>query len=284
MPTSRSGELGVIGLRDKMAVERAVPATKPATERIAGRPGETVLALIMAGGRSERMRSTYGGRHKAMIEVGGTTLFERNLGALLTQGFRDITVVTAGDEAELSAFVRQRAHVLGDGYGARVATYTEELPLGNIGVVGELGTSHTTLVVYVDNVTTLDAHALVEHHRRSGAAMTLAAHRWPLRNAFGELTLEAGFVTSYREKPVRQVFISSGTCVVSPAAAMLCPAGLPFGASDLVAELLRRGNRVAAFEHAEPWIDVNDAASVAAAESLVRENADAFARLAAPSA
>jgi NDP-sugar pyrophosphorylase family protein len=242
--------------------------------------GEAVRALIMAGGRSERMRSTHGARHKAMIEVGGTTLFERNLGALLAQGFRDITVVTATDEEELSAFVRERGRGLARGYGARVASFTEERPLGNIGAVGVLSAGRDALVVYVDNVTTLDARALVEHHRRLGAAMTVAMHRWPLRNPFGELTVEAGFVTSYREKPVRQVRISSGTCVVSPAAATLCPESLPFGASDLVTELVRRHDRVAAFEHAEPWIDVNDAASIAEAESLLREHAEAFARLA----
>lgn len=48
MQILRGGELRVIGLRDKMAVERTVPVTKPATERIAGRLRKVSPRLVHA--------------------------------------------------------------------------------------------------------------------------------------------------------------------------------------------------------------------------------------------
>ena len=49
------------------------------------------------------------------------------------------------------------------------------------------------------------------------------------------------------------------------------------GLVDLSNALLRNGERVGAYRHAEPWVDVNDAAGVARAEALVRAHADKFA-------
>ncbi len=52
-------------------------------------------AIIMAGGRSERMRSTAGQTHKALISVLGVPMIERNLLALFAQGFRNVIVAVS---------------------------------------------------------------------------------------------------------------------------------------------------------------------------------------------
>ncbi len=227
----------------------------------------------MAGGRSERMRSTYGPVHKALIEVAGRTLLDYNLSALLRSGIDDVVVVVARDEPAIGAYVADSGQRIARRFGARLETFVETEPLGNIGVVGVLGdTDHDLCVVYVDNLTSLSAADLLERHRASSAALTVATHVWPLRNPFGELEISDGFIRAYREKPVRDVRISSGTCVVGPAAAALTPPGRPFGAADLCAAALAAALPVAAYEHAELWIDVNDAQALAAAEALVRAN------------
>jgi NDP-sugar pyrophosphorylase family protein len=232
----------------------------------------------MAGGRSERMRATNGPRHKALVEVGGVPLIERNLRSLFTRGIGDVVVVTSAEETAIAAFVSGPGAELARRYGARLSSYVEAAALGNIGVVAEFSAANTDLLVsYVDNLSSLDERALLERHRDSAAAMTLATHLWPLRNPFGELELAGGFVRAYREKPVRMVRISSGTCVVGPAAAEAVPRGRPFGVSELCARLIELGLPVAAFDHDEPWVDVNDAAALAEAEALLRRYPERFA-------
>lgn len=236
-----------------------------------------IRALLMAGGRSERMRASHGPAHKALVEVGGITFIERNLRSLFERGIDDVVVVTSAGESSLTAFVRERGAELANQYGARLTNYVEPRALGNIGVVAELCEANTELLVaYVDNLSSLDERALIEHHRASAAAMTIATHLWPLRNPFGELELAGGFVRAYHEKPVRRVRISSGTCVVGPAAAAAVPRGRPFGVSELCARLIELDLPVAAFEHDEPWVDVNDALALVEAETLLRTHPERF--------
>jgi len=236
-----------------------------------------VAGLIMAGGRSERMRSTNGPLHKALVTVGGETLIDRNVRLLLANGVDRIVVVLAETESELRAHVDSRSREIVRSRGAVLEKFVETHALGNIGVVAELSEPGCDLaVLYVDNLCPIDLRAMVALHRSTDAALTIATHVWNLRNPFGELVVTDGRIEEYREKPVRPVRISSGTCVVAPAGAAAIPRGKPFGASELFAELHRRGLRVSAYEHGEPWIDVNDAAAIREAEDLVREHAARF--------
>jgi len=231
----------------------------------------------MAGGRSERMRATNGPVHKAVVHIAGLPLLERNLVGLFTSNINDVVVVTSGSEPAIEAYLNDRGSTLAQRFNARLETFVEHEPLGNIGAVGVLNDGERDLlVVYVDNLTSIAASDLLARHRATSAALTIATHVWPLRNPFGELEVDAGYVRSYREKPVRNVRISSGTCVVSPAAAALVPGRRPFGAAELCAALLEAALPIAAYEHEELWIDVNDAQALAQAESLLRSNPERF--------
>ncbi len=230
-----------------------------------------VVALIMAGGRGERMRLSGVDLAKPLVPVLGTTLLERNLRALHRHGFEQVVVsVAAGDEEVLALAARLPVEVL-----------VETEPLGNIGSAGRLGAgqdSGPVLVVYADNLTTIDLADIVRQHERDGAALTLAAHDEPFRLPYGRLSLDGDRVTAYDEKPSVDVTVCSAVAVLGPAAlALLAATDGPMGLVDLSNALLRNGERVGAYRHAEPWVDVNDAAGVARAEALVRAHADKFA-------
>jgi NDP-sugar pyrophosphorylase family protein len=227
--------------------------------------------VIMAGGKSERMRATNGPVHKALVEVGGTPLIERNLLDLVRAGILDVTIVTSHDEPAIRHYVETRGALLAQQFAATLTSLVEPLPLGNIGVVGELNDGRTDLIViYVDNLTSIAPHRLLERHRETRAAFTIASHLYALTNPFGELDIVDGHVRTYLEKPTRNVRISSGTCVVGPAAAALAPKGRPLSAVGLFNAVAAKGLRIAAYEHDELWIDINDAQALREANALVQ--------------
>jgi NDP-mannose synthase len=229
----------------------------------------TELALVMAGGRSERMRATAGPRHKALTEIAGTALIEHNVRQLIGAGFRDVLVVTAAGEDELAAFVDERLVPLARGAGAVLKRAVESTPLGNIGFAGTIGAeADDVLVVYVDNLTALDTRALLAHHRAHGHDVTIAVHDEPFAIPYGELDVRDGRVRAYREKPVKRVRVSSGTCVVGRRARALVAPGTRLDARDLFELVTAAGGSVGAYEHDAPWVDVNDAAAVLRAEAL----------------
>jgi NDP-mannose synthase len=234
-------------------------------------------ALIMAGGRSERMRASSGPQHKALVRVLGLSLLERNLHKLLSYGFRDIFIAVSAQEAELQAYVADRCQQVTAARGARLECLIEDVPLGTIGIARELkARAATILVVNVDNLTAMNLRQLVNHHLESGAAFTIATHFEPFQIPFGEVNLNEGLVTEYSEKPVRRIRISSGTYVLAARACeFIDPAG-PTSVPQLFTALRRQGERVSAFEHAAPWIDVNDAAAIKRAEQLIGDHPTDF--------
>jgi NDP-sugar pyrophosphorylase family protein len=227
------------------------------------------LVLIMAGGRSERMRSTLGPLHKALVPVLGVPMIERNLRSLLSQGFRELVVACSVDEPAVQDFVRLRGQALAAACGARCEILLETEPLGTIGVARELrDRSSALMVVNVDNLTTLDLRELVSHHRREGVWLTIATHTEPFKIPFGEVVVEDGKIREYREKPTFPVTISSGTYVLSAQACSILPPART-DIPELVRTLNEQGKKVSAFRHDSEWVDVNNAFDLDIAERLI---------------
>ena len=237
-------------------------------------------AIIMAGGRSERMRSTAGQTHKALISILGVPMIERNLLALFAQGFRDVIVAVSSRERDVLDYVNGRATKLAHRCGAALRCYIEVAPLGTIGAAGAVQCdSDPLLVVNVDNLTTLDLREFVDHHVRERAILSIATHVELFPVPFGEVVVQHGLVTEYREKPTISIRLSSGTYVLSREArshiAKDCRTDLP----SLFALLRERGERIVSYGHRAPWIDVNDAASLDKAESLIGQHSSEFGHL-----
>lgn len=233
-------------------------------------------ALVMAGGRGERMRASGTATPKPLVTVGGKTLLEHNLLALLQSGMRDIVVATPGHSPEIAAFVRGPCRALVSSYGGDLRLYEEQQPLGNIGAAAEVECrGPELLVVFADNLTTLDLAAGVRHHRQAEAALTLAVHVEPFRIPFGEVEVRGGMIVAYTEKPEHRVLVSSGVMVLGPAAIARIPRGQATGISWLANRLLAEGARVAALPHDSPWIDVNDLAAAEGAARLLSGQAAA---------
>ena len=228
-------------------------------------------ALIMAGGQGSRMRQSGADRPKPLVEVAGVALIERNLQQLLKHGIRRIFVSVSADADAIRAFVETRLMDLAQCCGARLEILTETRALGNIGAIRLLPPEmQSTLVVYADNLSTLDLAAMARHHHDAGRPMTVATHAEPFRMPYGEVSLAAdGGLLAYTEKPVRQVMVCSAFAVVSPEACRQVPEARAFGISELCRALIAAGPGVTGFAHQAPWIDVNDLGDVARAEDLV---------------
>jgi NDP-sugar pyrophosphorylase family protein len=225
------------------------------------------------------MRASRGPLHKTLVEILGVPLLERNVRYLLAAGFRDVVVLVSADEPEVIDFARSRCAALAGSRGARLQCVVEDVPRGTIGGLALLPRqTDPFFVMAADNLTSLDPSTLVDHHYASGAAMTVATHQWSLQVPFGELVLARGWIRSYEEKPVHRVQVSSALYVVGPEVAASIDPGSRCDTPQLVAALLEKEWRVAAFSHDKCWVDVNDAISHAEAEQLVRRQQADFER------
>ena len=240
-------------------------------------PPIRAAALIMAGGRSSRMRASFGRRHKALVKVLGVSMLERNILTLLSHNVREIIVAVGALERSVLAFARGRGQKVARAGGAELKLFIEKYPRGTIGAARAIKTaSDDLIVVNVDNLTSLDLSALLEHHRATRAILTAATHIEPFRIPFGQVSIKDGEIVDYQEKPILPVPLCSGTYVLTKTARLSIPSDKPSSIPELVHILLRAEHKVSAFFHSSPWIYVNDSSSVEKAEDLIMGNFQSF--------
>lgn len=226
------------------------------------------------------MRATAGPNHKALATVLGVPLIDWNLRMLLAASVRRIIVVVAHDERDLHAYVSERARELGEGTDSTIEIFVEKAPLGNIGALGSL--RHMVdgkpefIVVFVDNLTTVNLNAVIAYHEQSRAALTVATHLQRVRMPFGVVRIRGDAVVGYLEKPVARFNIASGIYCIAPRAYERIAPDTRMDVAELCTLLQGQSERIVSYHHDDPWIDVNDATALREAEHLVRTHRQQF--------
>jgi NDP-sugar pyrophosphorylase family protein len=106
-------------------------------------------------------------------------------------------------------------------------------------------------------LTTIDYRALLDIHKNSGAAATVATRKRESRIDFGVVDVDPqGFLTGWREKPVYEFRVSMGVYVLTPACLRLIAQDEALGMPDLLSRVRESGGKV--FCHASDayWLDI----------------------------
>lgn len=217
-------------------------------------------AIIMAGGEGRRLRPVTGEGPKPLVPLLGRPVMEHVLRLLRREGF-----------CEVCATLRYRADDIrsrfGDGsaLGLRLSYRVEDEPLGTAGGVkncADFYGDEDFLVISGDAACDFRLGALMEAHRQSGAAVTLALSRQSEPLPYGlVVTDDQSRVRAFVEKPdwprVVTDLVNTGVYAVSPRAMALVPEGMAFDfARDLFPLLLARGDTLLGLAMDGYWCDV----------------------------
>jgi len=232
------------------------------------------IGLVLAGGQGTRMEASHPGPPKPLVRVGGITLLELGLARLADAGVTEVHLALRHRAAEVLAAAQEAAA----GRGLTLIPHQEEQPLGTIGAAFHLrGRDATVLAVNGDLVSAIDLGAFLARHRERRADLSIATHDEHVRLKLGEVVADGeGRVIDYREKPVKTFRISSGTYALEPAVVALVQRNTWTSIPDLVRRAVQSSALVVEDPHDAPWIDVNDALDLAAAEALVADDPRAF--------
>jgi NDP-sugar pyrophosphorylase family protein len=117
------------------------------------------------------------------------------------------------------------------------------------------------LMMNGDVLTALDYAHLVDVHRESGNALTIASHRRVVRTEYGVIHLdgnagETRVVTGFEEKPELPYIVSMGVYVLQPEALKYIKANQRLDLPDLVTRLLGANVQVGAYVYDGYWLDI----------------------------
>lgn len=214
----------------------------------------TTPAVIMAGGRGERLRPLTDTMPKPLVEIAGEPLIDIMTRRLVSHGFKEIWVTVHYLATEIKEHLGDGSHL-----GASVSYIDEDKPLGTAGSVRNVATEAEDtpiLVCNVDNMHAVDFGALVDHHVSVGAWATLAVTRHVTKVPFGVVKVERGMVTEMVEKPERIDWVGAGVSVLSHRAMSPFPPGTQVDVPEVISHLLSRKLPTAAFTDSGYWLDV----------------------------
>ncbi len=221
-------------------------------------------AILLAGGKGERLGEAAGGRPKALVPIAGRPLAAYQVGRLARAGVKRVIVSCAAGQAKL--FESELA-----GLGAEIVTAAEPVPLGRGGGLRFAARARLeegdVFGLNGDELLDLDFRRLLERHEERGAAATIAIA--PLPTAFGVVDLgPEDWVTGFREAPTLPLWVSCGAYVLGEDALARLPDRGDHERTTFPA--LAGAGRLAAFRHEGLWLTVNTPKDLRAAEDHVR--------------
>lgn len=225
-------------------------------------------AIVLAGGKAERLGDAAGGRPKSLVEVGGRPLLAWQIGRLRQVGVtRVIVSCLAGQEHE---FHRDLSEL---GVELVCAPEPERLGRGG-GIRFAAGVRQEDGDVYAmngDELVAVDFAGLLAAHRASGAVATVAVARPMSQFAQVELA-DDDVVTGFHEVAQVPYWVNCGIYVLSQEALARFPEK---GDHETTAfpELVREG-ALRAFRHDGLWLTVNTPKELRRADEYVSEHPD----------
>ena len=223
-------------------------------------------AVILAGGKAERLGEAAGGRPKALVELGGRPLVAYQVEQLARAGVERVLVsCAAGQEGSFEA-------ALG-GMGPEVVAVPEPEPLGRGGGIRFAAQQRREpgdlFALNGDELVDVDLSRLLEHHREGDAAATITVV--PLQSPFGVVELDDDdHVTGFREAPRLDQWVSCGVYVLGEDALERFPQRGDHE-STTFPELAAEG-RLRALRHEGIWLTVNTPKDLRVASEYLAEH------------
>ncbi|MBE3142419.1 MAG: nucleotidyltransferase family protein [Planctomycetes bacterium] len=210
-------------------------------------------AVVMAGGRGERLKPITDSLPKPMIKVAGRPVLERLVLHLMSHGIRNIflSINYMGDLIE--------AH-FGDGssFGCKIRYLKETIPLGTGGALSLLTErpENSLLVFNGDLLTQVNITRMLDFHKEGGFLATVGYREYIFTVPYGVLEIDGTRLQGIREKPLTVWNANTGIYVLDPSLLERVPSGKSFSLPSLLEECLSRGEAVGSFSVEEDWLDV----------------------------
>lgn len=223
-------------------------------------------AVLMAGGRGERLRPLTENTPKPLLPVGNKAIIDHNVDRLIDYGVIHINVTINYLGEQLEEHFREPRR------GVKIQTVREPKFLGTIGSVRFVTEFHndTVLVMNSDLFTNVDYEDFFLHFKEHEADMSVAAVPYTVSVPYGIFDLNGRDIHGLIEKPTYNYYANAGIYLIKRSVLEEIPEDTFFNATDLIEELINEGKRVIRFPLNGTWIDIGNPQEYQKANELVK--------------
>lgn len=210
-------------------------------------------AVIMAGGRGQRLQPLTDTVPKPLLKVGNKSIMEHNLDRLALFGIDDfwISVKYLGEQIE--------SH-FGQGIekNVKIEYVWENEPLGTIGAVSQIKNFEHDyiLVTNSDLLTNIDYEQFFLEFINQDADLAVLTIPYQVNIPYAVLETNNGEVRSFKEKPTYTYYSNGGIYLMKKEMLRYIPHDTFFNATDLMEELIKNKLKVISFPFSGYWLDV----------------------------
>ena len=224
-------------------------------------------AVIMAGGRGERLRPLTDHVPKPMLPLGNKPIIEHNIDRLISFGIETITISTC-------YLSDQIINYFGDGSakGICINYIEEDAPLGTIGCLSLIESIEleTVLVLNSDVFTSIDFEDFYLNFINANADMAVASIPYSVDIPYAIMKLNDICITSFEEKPKNTYYANAGIYLFKKECVDLIPKNTFFNATDLMSIVISRNGKLIHSPITGYWIDIGKPDDYNKAKEIIR--------------
>ena len=210
-------------------------------------------AVIMAGGRGQRLQPLTDTTPKPLLKVGDKPIMEHNLNRLAMFGIDDfwVSVKYLGEQIEEYFGTGKQRNI-------NIEYVWENDPMGTIGAVAKINNfKHDyVLVTNSDLLTNIDYEQFFIEFITQDADLAVLTIPYQVAIPYAVLETIEGRVKSFKEKPTYTYYSNGGIYLMKREMLHFIPKNNFYNATDLIEELIQKNHKVISVPFSGYWMDV----------------------------
>lgn len=223
-------------------------------------------AVLMAGGKGERLRPLTEKTPKPLIKIGDKCIIDYNVDSLIKHGVENISITVNYLKEQIEEHYQEPRGEI------QISCIREPNFLGTMGSIKFVPEfkNDTILVMNSDLFTNVDYEDFYLHFKKNDADISVLSIPYSYNIPYGIFELEGRDIKGLKEKPTYNYYANGGIYLIKKELLNLIPDGDYFDATDLIEAAIVKEHKVIRFPLTGYWIDIGKHADYNKAQELVK--------------
>lgn len=210
-------------------------------------------AVIMAGGRGERLRPLTDKIPKPLLKIGNIPIIEHNINRLASFGIDDLWLSVNYLGKQIEQYIGN-----GNSKNLKVEYIWESDPLGTIGALSKVTNFEHDfiLVMNSDLLTTIDFENFFLDFLKKEADFSVLSIPYKVNIPYAVLDIRDGKIESLTEKPTYTYYSNGGIYLMKKEVIKHIPKNSYFNSTDLIETLIDKKYKVVYYPFSGYWLDI----------------------------
>lgn len=225
------------------------------------------VALIMAGGRGERLKPFTNTVPKPMLKVGEKPIIEHNIDRLIRYGIKHIFISVKYLSEQIREYFGN-----GESKGIRIDYVEETEPLGTIGALTLINSleHEDLLVLNSDILTNIDFEDFYDFYIDCNVEMCIASIPYHVQVPYAVLETDGHVIKEFSEKPSYTYYSNAGIYFMKAGLKREIPVNKFYNVTDLMEQLIGAGRKICHYPILGYWLDIGKHQDYAKAQEDVK--------------